>query len=275
MAHIKCEECGNWFSSDDKSCPNCGCPIDSPEPPKSPKNNDKRTLYIALGAIALVAITSIFAIVYNDMAKREQKAKEQAEMLAKELRERQKADSIAAVQAQEEAVRKAREDSIEAALAFEEQQRIEEEERIRREGVQKTLRLNCSVYDNEQFNGSCNVSGYIYDTYTATISTHICRVPQGKVWIYKGYFQCEEMKNTYPTHRYPILSYYTKENEGILERNGKRSYYSNQTIELNKGGVPLLRPGDGISVRQQFDKRYPGDYWIEVYFVEKNEEDYY
>ena len=83
------------------------------------------------------------------------------------------------------------------------------------------------------------------------------------------------MKKTYPRKRYPILRYFTKENEGILQPNGKRDYYPDQTIELNNGGVPLLRPGDGIAIRQSFDKRYPGDYWVEVYFVEKDEGYYY
>lgn len=272
MSQIRCEECGNLFSSDNECCPNCGCPINTPEPPKSNNNGGKRKLYLAVGVAFIVAIASIVAFLYNDMVKREQMATKQAELLATLLRERQKADSIAAQRVQKEAARKAREDSVKAALAFEEQQRIEDEEKIKREGVQKVFRLGCTVYENREFKGSCNVCGYVYDIYTATISTYICRVPQGKVWVYKGYERCEDMK-TY--NRYPILNYYTKENEGILNRNGKRTYYSDQTIELKKGGVPLLRPGDGISIRQQFDINCPGDYWAEVYIIEKDEEYYY
>lgn len=38
MALIKCRECGKEISSEAKACPNCGCPVKTPEQPK--KNNN-------------------------------------------------------------------------------------------------------------------------------------------------------------------------------------------------------------------------------------------
>ena len=104
MALIKCDECGYWCSSNDDSCPNCGYPIN---PPKPPNNNGKQNLYIILAIVVIVAITTIFALLYTDLAKREQQAKVQTEMLAKELREKKRADSISALRTREEAIRKA------------------------------------------------------------------------------------------------------------------------------------------------------------------------
>ena len=275
MALIKCEECGYWFSNGEKSCPNCGCPVDEPCPPKPPRKGGKRALYVVLGIVLIVGVASVIAFMYNDMAKREQEAKKQAEMLRLELRERQKTDSIATVRAQEEALCKAREDSIEAAIAYENQQRIEETEQLRQEGIQRTIRINCSMEENGYYTYSSNICSYNYGHVgDAVISTKIYRIPKGKVWLYKGYYRCEEMKNTHPTYTHPFLEYFSKENEGWRDRDGQH-YHHDQDIRLDHGGVPVLRPGDGVAIRQYFDKRYPGDYWIEVYFVEKDEEAYY
>jgi len=264
MALIKCEDCGQMVSDKENACPNCGCPMS--------KAKSKRGLYVILGIVLLAAVVAAIAYLYQDLAKKEAKAKAEVEKMRQELQEQRARDSVALVRAEEERQLAEQQEAVEVAWAQEEQERIEEEERRRREGVEKVFRLGCTVYENREFKGSCNVCGFVYDIYTATISTKICRVPQGKVWIYKGYYRCEDMK-TY--NRYPILDYYTKENEGILNRNGKRTYYSDQTIELKKGGVPSLRSGDGISIMQQFDIDSPGDYWVEVYVIEKDEEFYY
>jgi hypothetical protein len=204
------------------------------------------------------------------MAKREQKAKEQAEMLALELRERQKNDSIVAVRAHEEAIRKAKEDSIEAAIAFEKQQSIEQEKI--HESIQKHIRINCTIGDNKILDYSSNAKCYIYDTWTSTISTYIYRAPKGKVWLYKGYQLSEGVKEMPIKQTY--LEYYSRENEGWIDRGGQHYHYDKK-IDLKHGDVPVIRSGDGIAVMQRFDGRYSGDHWIEVYFVEKNEEDYY
>lgn len=272
MALIKCEECGYWFSSDDGSCPNCGCPIGEPDHPKPSKKGGKRALYITLAIALIVGVASVIAFMYNDMAKREQEAKEQPEMLKLELLERQKTDSIATVRAQEEALRKAREDSIEAAIAFEEQQRIEDEESTTRASIDKHIRINCTIGDNKILDYSSNAKCYIYDTWTSTISTYIYRAPQGKVWLYKGYQLSESMKEMW--HKQTILEYFSRENEGWRDRGGQHYHYDKK-IDLKHGDVPVIRSGDGIAVKQRFDERCPGDHWLEVYFVEKDEDDYY
>ena len=270
MALIKCDECGYWCSSDDDSCPNCGNPIN---PPKPPKNNGKQGLYIISAIVVIVAFTSILALMYNDVTKREHETMLKAEMLAKELREKKRADSISALQAHEEAIRKAQEDSIEAALAYEEQQRVEEEERVRREGVQKTIRINCTIAGRYEISDySSNVKCYIFDTWRPRISTYILRAPKGKIWLYKGFRRSEGMEKTWRNGT--ILQYFTKENEGWIDRGGHHYHYDKE-IDLEHGDVPVIRPGDGIAIMQGFDDRNPGEYWVEVYLVEKNEEDYY
>ena len=264
MALIKCDECGYWCSSNDDSCPNCGYPIN---PPKPPKNNGKQNLYIILAIVVIVAITTIFALLYTDLAKREQQAKVQTEMLAKELREKKRADSISALRTREEAIRKAQEDSIEVALAYEEQQRVEEEERVRREGVQKTISLTrildsrgalCGVegnYGGESWTGMFHFSNYAY--------TKMITVPNGKVWIYKGYRIIEGE----PTRLH--LLFFSREKEIY---NHVRGY--DKAYPLQEGGVPVLRAGDHM--RLIFDSPFvEGRHTVYFYFTEKDEDYYY
>ena len=40
MALINCPECGKEISEKAKSCPNCGCPIDTSEPEKADNTSD-------------------------------------------------------------------------------------------------------------------------------------------------------------------------------------------------------------------------------------------
>lgn len=173
MALIKCDECGNWCSSDNDSCPNCGYPINSSKPHK---NNSRQGLYIVLAIFVIAVIAAIFGLLYTDLAKREQQARVQTEMLANELREKKEEDSISALRAREEAIRKAQEDKVELK---EQVKPNEEDDNISR------LQRFCGQYTFPGYNNNDNWTYEVLPDGRFILITRVIATGE-EVRVYKG-----------------------------------------------------------------------------------------
>ena len=72
MALIKCTECGKEISDKATICPNCGCPLDNDDTPKTetmptnisvPAKKTKKTAFVII-IIGIVAILAIIVGIY-------------------------------------------------------------------------------------------------------------------------------------------------------------------------------------------------------------------
>lgn len=62
MSLIKCPECEKEISSKAKTCPHCGCPLESKEPKKEPKKRFSSKEYKMTGFICSIACSLLFLI---------------------------------------------------------------------------------------------------------------------------------------------------------------------------------------------------------------------
>ena len=145
--------------------------------------------------------------------------------------------------------------------AEEEKKRIEEE---RRKGVEKVVTLSFtrpeSTWDR---NLSCtgNYGAIITARPNQYAVTEYIPIPYGKVWVY------ERCRTTEGDPGLISLWYYSRESGALRNRLG--SYDSEYLLE--KGGIPILRPGDGFRISfVPFSNA--GTKSIEAHFREKDEE---
>lgn len=268
MALKQCDECGSWVSDKDKACPNCGYPMTN----SKRFALGKRSLYAILGLVFLSALVALAVYLHQDLAKREAVAKAEVENMRKELQEQRTRDSLALVRIEEERRLAEQKAAEEAAIEQEEQERIAEGNRMN-QPVEKMVRLECNVSDRMRYSHSGNYGSKVYTERTSSVilsMPHMLRIPSGKVWVYKGYNRSGNAES-----HHPILYYYSRENEGYSYGNGKKRYMHDQKIDLRQGGVPTLRSGDGFNIEQEFEASKPSEGFLNVYFVEKNEDYYY
>lgn len=156
--------------------------------------------------------------------------------------------------------RKEEERKEEERRAEEERKRIEE----RRKGVEKVVTL--SFTRPEQYwdrNLSCtgNYGAIITDKPHQYAVTEYIPIPSGKIWVYESYRRIEGDPDLIS------LWYYSRESGALRNRLGS---YDSEYL-LKKGGIPVLRPGDGFRISfVPFSNE--GTKSIEVYFREKDEE---
>ena len=270
MALIQCDECGSWVSDKDKACPNCGYPM------KNVKRFTlgKRGRYAILGVVLLSALAALAVYMHQDLAKKEAEAKAEVEKMRKELQEQRTRDSLALVRIEEERRLAEQQAAEEAAWEQEELKRQADDERYMNQPVEKTVRLECYVPERFHYTHSGNYGSRVYTDRGGSVIIdmgHIYRIPSGKVWIYKGYDKSGKNTESYD----PILYYYSRENKGYSYGNGKQRYMHDKKIELRSGSTPMFRPGDGFSIEQQFSTQDTGGANVNVYFVEKNEDQVY
>jgi hypothetical protein len=156
--------------------------------------------------------------------------------------------------------RKEEERKEEERRAEEERKRIEEG----RKGVEKVVTLSFTrperAWDRDL---SCtgNYGAIITAQPNQYAVTEYIPIPSGKIWVYESYRRIEGDPDLIS------LWYYSRESGALRNRLGS---YDSEYL-LKKGGIPILRPGDGFRISfVPFSNE--GTKSIEVYFREKDEE---
>jgi hypothetical protein len=145
--------------------------------------------------------------------------------------------------------------------AEEERKRIEEE---RRKGVEKVVTLSFTRPE-QGWDRNLSYTGNYGAVITASpynyVLTEYIQIPNGKVWIY------ESCRTTKGDPGSISLWYYSRESGALRNR---FSSYDSEYL-LSKGGIPILRPGDGFRI-MFWKASNAGTKSIEVYFREKDED---
>ena len=145
--------------------------------------------------------------------------------------------------------------------AEEERKRIEEE---RRKGVEKVVTLSFTRPE-QGWDRNLSYTGNYGAVITASpynyVLTEYIQIPNGKVWIY------ESCRTTKGDPGSISLWYYSRESGALRNR---FSSYDSEYL-LSKGGIPILRPGDGFRI-MFWTASNAGTKSIEVYFREKDED---
>ena len=148
----------------------------------------------------------------------------------------------------------------------EEEQIRQEEEKIRREGVERVVNLTVELTKNSHVTSVSKGAVLFGDE----IFSKYIKIPEGKIWIYKR----EELKEGFIWSS--SLLYYSKGNpdRGVI-------YGYNKKYKYSEGNVPILRSGDGFRIGIDgargsiTDSNSNNPVIYNVYFIEKDEEDYY
>ena len=146
------------------------------------------------------------------------------------------------------------------------EQKRQEEERKRREGVEKIVSITVEREDNHgrfvDVNGNYGAKVYSgmwhYGEYAIT---NLIKIPNGKVWIFK------KVKLVKGSLWGLYLFYYAK------EYGHSRVDYFDKEYNLPEGNPPVLREGDAFRIAARSICK--GITTVEVYFSEKDEEYYY
>lgn len=145
------------------------------------------------------------------------------------------------------------------------EQKRQEEERKRREGVEKIVSITIERDNNHGsiVNYSGNYGAKMYSgmwEYNNYAITNLIRIPNGKVWIFKRTKVSE-------SGLWGLgLFYYSKEG-------GSSGVDSYDDVYKLPGNPPVLRAGDGFRIAAE--SLIEGVATVEVYFSEKDEEYYY
>lgn len=189
MSQVKCPDCGEMYSEDIQSCPNCGCPNDSwkqnqqtsPDTKGLPVSKKKKYSIVFCVALCVFAVgVSSFLIGVSINPKSKQTAMSVDSALINKIIK----DSVSKIALQKQTEEERLEEEDRQAEKRKEQARLEEERK--RVGTDIDITLN-AYHDGLHLRNIESNYGVYKNRHYHYLESQTITIPEGKVWVFKGF----------------------------------------------------------------------------------------